>query len=496
VTGADDLTGPPSTSGRIEDRVTRADLWEAGADERERLADERERLADERERLADEREVHADRHERHVDSREENWPGYAAYDVDDGVEQAYAEAALRRAEAGVRRAEAQLARARDAATRLEARRIAARAALDRATAADRGAAATTDEDRFWLADRRDFVAAERDRLADLRDRAADERDTTADRRDREADQRERQTLRREHNLSRGARYADSGPRAAGPPDPTDGPDQPADPRHTHQRARAATAARRRAAARQRAAETWGPAAYGPMLVASFAESARDLLAIDDIDEALRRVLKFTVDAVSGCHWASVTIYRNGRVDQTIVTDPVAAELDASQLTTALGPAPEALHTEHPVYAPRLVDSPRWPELSATAARVGAASALSHGLFLNQEARWSVLGVLTLYSETPEAFRDEDREFITIVSAYLSVAIGIAQRNDDIQRREAALHRGLTTRDVIGQAKGILMERRRMSAGEAFDLLRRASQRLNRKLADVAQQLAETGELPT
>jgi len=41
-----------------------------------------------------------------------------------------------------------------------------------------------------------------------------------------------------------------------------------------------------------------------------------------------------------------------------------------------------------------------------------------------------------------------------------------------------------------------MERQRMSAGDAFDLLRRASQRLNRKLAEVARHLAETGELPS
>ncbi|GAA0476836.1 hypothetical protein Aca07nite_84930 [Actinoplanes capillaceus] len=58
-----------------------------------------------------------------------------------------------------------------------------------------------------------------------------------------------------------------------------------------------------------------------------------------------------------------------------------------------------------------------------------------------------------------------------------------------------MHRALSTRDVIGQAKGILMERQRLSAGEAFDLLRRVSQRLNRKLADVAEQLTETGEVP-
>jgi hypothetical protein len=492
---ADDLTGSPSTSHPIEERTGRADLWEASADERERLADERARLADERERLADEREALADRHERDVDARWDGRSGYPAHGEDDAIEQAHAEAALNRAEAEVRRAEAQLRRAHDAASRLESRRTAARAGIERAAAAAQAAAVSTEQDRDWLAERRDFVATERDRLADRRDRIADDRDKIAADREREADQRERETLQREHTMAPGSRYATQ-PWAAQPSHRTRDLDPSTDPRAAHQQARAVAAARRLAAARQRAAATWGPAAYGPLLVASFAEFARDLFAIDELDQALQRALKFTVDAVAGCDWASVTIYRNGRVDQTVATDPVAAQLDASQLTTALGPAPEALHSEHPVYVPRLVDSPRWPELSATATRLGAASALSHGLFLHQHAQWSVLGVLSLYSATPDAFGDEDREFSTVVSAYLSVAVGIAQRHDDVQRREAALHRGLTTRDVIGQAKGILMERQHLAAGEAFDLLRRASQHLNRKLADVAQHLAETGELPT
>jgi AmiR/NasT family two-component response regulator len=65
----------------------------------------------------------------------------------------------------------------------------------------------------------------------------------------------------------------------------------------------------------------------------------------------------------------------------------------------------------------------------------------------------------------------------------------------VSRREAALHRALSSRDVIGQAKGILMERQRIGAGEAFDTHRRASQRLNIRLEEIATRLAESGELP-
>jgi AmiR/NasT family two-component response regulator len=53
---------------------------------------------------------------------------------------------------------------------------------------------------------------------------------------------------------------------------------------------------------------------------------------------------------------------------------------------------------------------------------------------------------------------------------------------------------LLSRDVIGQAKGILMERLKVTPEDAFDLLRRASQQLNIKLREVARGLAETGGL--
>ena len=131
-------------------------------------------------------------------------------------------------------------------------------------------------------------------------------------------------------------------------------------------------------------------------------------------------------------------------------------------------------------------------LAAAARELGVASSLSCGLFVYQPAQWSPLGTFNLYSATPEGVQRRGQEFGSILAAYPAVGVATAHRRDEVDRREAALHRGLNTRDVIGQAKGILMERQHLSAGDAFDLLRRASQRLNRKLADVAQQLAETG----
>jgi AmiR/NasT family two-component response regulator len=75
------------------------------------------------------------------------------------------------------------------------------------------------------------------------------------------------------------------------------------------------------------------------------------------------------------------------------------------------------------------------------------------------------------------------------------ALIVAHSHEDEERRAESLHHALATREIIGEAMGILMERERITAERAFDVLRRASQHLNIKLREVAQNLVDTGENP-
>src|SRR5215211_5607416 len=371
----------------LEQRMRRADLWEAGADQRERLADERERLADEREALADERDALADRHEqaldrRDADRRDADRLAHAS-SIGDVDEVAQAGAALHRAEAAVRRAEAELVQARPAAARAGASAARRAAASERTAAAKRVEETIDADERAWLADRRDFVAAERDNQADQRDKMADQRDEAAGSRERLADDRERALLERERRIEQ-RRSAGHRASATRPPDSVQ-PRIHADVRAHGERQRERAAASRWAAAqdRARAAAVWGPQAYGPMLMASFAQLARQLFGTDELGDVLPQVLKFTVDGVAGCDWASITLCRHERIVDEVASDPVAAELDEIQFATGIGPGPEAMHSENPVYVPDLVESPRWPVLAETAAQLGVSSALCHGLFVQR-----------------------------------------------------------------------------------------------------------------
>ena len=100
-----------------------------------------------------------------------------------------------------------------------------------------------------------------------------------------------------------------------------------------------------------------------------------------------------------------------------------------------------------------------------------------------------LGALNLYGRHTNAFDDESERVGLLFASHAAIAFADAER---VRNLRIAVDR----RDIIGQGKGILMERYRITADQAFDLLRRASQESNRKVFDVAWDLASTGDFPS
>jgi hypothetical protein len=100
------------------------------------------------------------------------------------------------------------------------------------------------------------------------------------------------------------------------------------------------------------------------------------------------------------------------------------------------------------------------------------------------------GALNVYSAAPGVLGDElTRDQALLLATHASLALAGTEAVRLAELRETHLRRAIDTRNVIGQAKGILMQRRGITADEAFDLLRRTSQDLNVKLAELAHTLA-------
>src|SRR3954468_16884965 len=415
------------------------------------------------------------------------------------AQMAFALDRVRLAEAAIRRAELDRAQALEALDRVAARRQRDQARVERddalAAMAVTAAMATGGlEERAWAEQRRDFVAFDRERIADARDHAADGRDTTADEREDAADARDRILRHWEEEVRRSDRGGALLQAAA----PASGLDlgvvrRKAEQRKSAQRLRVAGGGTRPAVPQPSGA---GPAENGSLLTASFAALAQELITDSALAPALQRLLTLMVGVVAGCDCASVWFVAGTEAGTEtgphVATDDSAATLDAIQFHEREGPAVAALSSRTPVYVADL-SRLNGGLLPAAADAASVSSALCLGLSVKRSGAWQSLGVISLYGPDCDAFCEADREIAEVFAAFAAAMIDLARTRRDLRQREAALHRSLSTRDIIGQAKGILMERERLSAGQAFDRLRRASQGLNVKLTDVARNLTETGE---
>lgn len=219
---------------------------------------------------------------------------------------------------------------------------------------------------------------------------------------------------------------------------------------------------------------------------SLAEFARDLGSEQELAVVWRRVVAASVNKIVGAEHAGVTQISDRSASTPVCTDELVHAVDRHQYASGEGPClSAAIHHEPMVRVADLRTDQRWPRFSAAVAGLPVRSILSFRLYTREDS----FGALNLYSCHTDAFTDESVQTGTLLAAHAAAVAAHAVQS-------ANLRVALVSRDVIGQAKGILMERHKLTGNEAFDLLITASQHTHRKLHEIATYLAETGELPT
>jgi GAF domain-containing protein len=221
------------------------------------------------------------------------------------------------------------------------------------------------------------------------------------------------------------------------------------------------------------------------LTEALGDLSRLLLSEETLESTLQRIIAFTAEAIPGCDWAGITQIRDGKPATSQWTDDVVKEVDGHQYETGQGPCLASIETRQMQSVDSLGQEERWPLFRDRA--VGTVhSVLALPLLVDHS-----IGSLNLYSAKPHAFTDVDRSFLALLAAQAAVAVANAVTFYDRVELAEQLRTALDSRGVIDQAKGILMDRHRIDADQAFEMLRRASQDLNRKLRDVAQALVDS-----
>jgi hypothetical protein len=218
---------------------------------------------------------------------------------------------------------------------------------------------------------------------------------------------------------------------------------------------------------------------------------RNLLDATSVANVLEQVVWTAHRNIPGADVVSVTLRSpDGSLHTSAETDPVASKLDRLQYETGEGPCLDI--DQGPgrplVSSEDLAAEPTWSRFGPAAAAHGVRAVLSVPLLLDQSPHGHS-GALTLYARRARVLTLAAREPALLLATHASLALARTVTVTSAELAAASLRNAMDTRDVIGQAKGVLMALHGISADEAFDRLRRVSQDLNIKLVEVARILA-------
>lgn len=227
------------------------------------------------------------------------------------------------------------------------------------------------------------------------------------------------------------------------------------------------------------------------LVLALRNAARDLVArrsITDLEYALTQIVAVAVDTVPGVDAGGISMTENGHITSRSPTNDDVRKLDDLQARLHEGPCITAVESppeDGVVLAQDLTrppDTDRWPHFAPQAVAHGYQSLLSTQLSTNGGTR----AALNLYSHTANTFNESART----TAGLFGLQAALVLYGVDHARQ---LGQALESRDLIGQAKGILMERFRVNSEQAFRILVSSSQNTNIKLVEIARWLTETGD---
>lgn len=220
------------------------------------------------------------------------------------------------------------------------------------------------------------------------------------------------------------------------------------------------------------------------LAVRMGEVARSLQDEDDQGLMLDEVIRAAVELVPGAGHGSISrVIGRARVVSEHSTGPLPVQVEAAQTELGQGPCLDSVYEQMTVRVSDTATDPRWPEFSRRALELGVRSMLAIQLYVDGDN----LGALNLFATEPNAFDDESEHIGLLFAAHAAVAVAGSQQVTTLQQ-------AVTSRDVIGQAKGILMERHNLTPDQAFRVLARVSQHENRKLREVAEELSTTRAL--
>lgn len=211
-----------------------------------------------------------------------------------------------------------------------------------------------------------------------------------------------------------------------------------------------------------------------------------------LSDLLGEITSIARTALPGAEATSITLIRGEKAFTAAFDGQLAMDADEMQYERGFGPCLDAGRAGQPFLVRDLRTDERWPDYAGHAVGRGVLSSLSVPLPFQS----AVIGALNVYATTPDAFSDSDLVLGQEVAGWIALTVVNAERTARTAQDLADVRAAMASRAVIEQAKGILMERMKVTEDGAFTMLSRVSQLTNIKLREVAEHLVHTGAVPS
>jgi transcriptional regulator with GAF, ATPase, and Fis domain len=218
----------------------------------------------------------------------------------------------------------------------------------------------------------------------------------------------------------------------------------------------------------------------------FAAIAKALRGGRTVEQTYQAIVEAAPRVVEGCDRAAIGVLEGDRFRTAAASDEVMRAIDALQNDLREGPCLEASADESVHLDNDISHACAWPRL---AARVLAETPVRAMLAVPLVLDGRRSGALNLFADRADAFNSASIDSGAVLAAFATVAVSAAVE----AARADQLQAGLQSNREIGAAIGILMATHKLSSDEAFAVLAQASQRLNRKLRDIAAGIVRGGE---
>ncbi len=204
----------------------------------------------------------------------------------------------------------------------------------------------------------------------------------------------------------------------------------------------------------------------------------------ELAPTLDGIVRTAVDTIGPADYAGLVLVISKTIKPVVVAGEPVRILDEWQQDQGFGPCVDAAEQQQLVTVEDTRSEQRWDGFGARAAALGVRSMICLPLYVGREQ----LGSLSLYSTRSGAFTRQHERLAALFATHAALALAEARRLEHVRV-------ALKSRQLTGQATGILMERHRLTGDAAFTRLVQVSQDTNCKLVAVAEHLIETGELP-